>query len=66
MYVIVFHGDQQNFGGNETPRNATRHSPQAFNSERIVVPSSGEPQIFQVVRGKIPSDLKTQLLLGCS
>lgn len=33
----------------------------AFNSERIVVPSSGEPQIFQVVRGKIPSDLKTQL-----
>ncbi|CAL1126311.1 unnamed protein product [Cladocopium goreaui] len=61
MYVIVFHGDQQNFGGNETPRNATRHSPQAFNSERIVVPSSGEPQIFHVVRGKIPSDLKTQL-----
>lgn len=33
----------------------------ACNSERIVVPSIGEPEIFQVVRGKIPSDLKMQL-----
>lgn len=33
----------------------------ASNSERIVVPSNGEPQIFQVVRGKIPPAMKMAL-----
>ena len=36
----------------------------ASNSERIVVPSTGEAQIFQVVRGKIPVDLKANLQLA--
>ena len=36
---------------------------QASNSERIVVPSNAEPQIFQVVHGKIPPAMKRALSL---